>query len=87
MSAIISSLPEPNQRALQLLFLLLHKVSKNCEKNKMSPSNLSIVFGPVLLSNPSLDPMTAMSQQNRCNSCIQHMIEDADELFLKQQPT
>ena len=44
------ALPRENYRNIQYLFRFLHEVSKLEERNKMSPSNLSIVITPNVVS-------------------------------------
>ena len=46
---VIKMLPNESGKLLGLLCRLLRKVSMNQEINKMSPSNLAIVFSPTLL--------------------------------------
>lgn len=47
--AIINDLPDPNYATLRQLTLHLHKVAEHSAQNKMTPSNLAIVFGPTLM--------------------------------------
>lgn len=45
---MVQSLPEPNQAVLQVLLKLLLEVAEHREVNKMSFTNLAIVFSPTL---------------------------------------
>ncbi|XP_041736834.1 GEM-interacting protein-like isoform X1 [Coregonus clupeaformis] len=46
---LLERLPPYSYYTLQHMMRHLHRVSENYEENKMSPSNLGIVFGPTLL--------------------------------------
>ncbi|KAF5890526.1 rho GTPase-activating protein 21-like isoform X3 [Clarias magur] len=56
---LIHELPEHHYETLKFLSAHLKTVSENCEKNKMEPRNLAIVFGPTLVRT-SEDNMTHM---------------------------
>ncbi|XP_040037552.1 rho GTPase-activating protein 1 [Gasterosteus aculeatus] len=49
MKTLVESLPEENYEALRFLITFLAQVSANSEVNKMTNSNLAVVFGPNLL--------------------------------------
>ncbi|KAM8904600.1 rho GTPase-activating protein 1 isoform 1-T3 [Spinachia spinachia] len=49
MKTLVESLPEENYATLRFLITFLAKVSANSEVNKMTNSNLAVVFGPNLL--------------------------------------
>ncbi|KAM3850769.1 rho GTPase-activating protein 1 [Diretmus argenteus] len=49
MKTLLESLPEENYASLRYLIQFLAQVSSNSEVNKMSNSNLAVVFGPNLL--------------------------------------
>ena len=51
--AIINALPDSNYATLRVLTLHLHRVSQHSEKNRMTPSNLGICFGPTLMGPAS----------------------------------
>ncbi|KZP01550.1 RhoGAP-domain-containing protein [Calocera viscosa TUFC12733] len=48
----VNDLPDANYATLKFLMGHLHKVSQHADVNQMRISNLSIVFGPTLLSPP-----------------------------------
>ncbi|XP_030630631.1 rho GTPase-activating protein 21 [Chanos chanos] len=56
---LIHELPDHHYETLKFLSGHLKTVSENCEKNKMEPRNLAIVFGPTLVRS-SEDNMTNM---------------------------
>jgi Rho GTPase-activating protein RGD1 len=49
MHAIINDLPDPNYATLRQLTLHLNKVAEHSGQNRMTASNLAIVFGPTLM--------------------------------------
>lgn len=66
--------------------LCLHRVSEN-EENKMSPSNLGIVFGPTLL-RPLLStdmPMIALLETSYQAVLVEFLITHHDKVFGVQQ--
>eukprot|EP01103_Thecamoeba_quadrilineata_P016072 TRINITY_DN5277_c0_g1_i1.p2 TRINITY_DN5277_c0_g1~~TRINITY_DN5277_c0_g1_i1.p2 ORF type:complete len:427 (+),score=73.96 TRINITY_DN5277_c0_g1_i1:2177-3457(+) len=77
--ATINSLPQPNQTVLQHLIQLLNKISLHSRVNKMSASNLSIVFGPTILYSPKPDPLGF----DAVNKIVEIMIGQCPLLFKK----
>ncbi|KAK4935153.1 Rho GTPase-activating protein [Elasticomyces elasticus] len=47
--ALINGLPDPNYATLRTLVLHLNRIAQRSEKNKMTHSNLAIVFAPTLM--------------------------------------
>lgn len=47
--ALVNALPDPNYATLRVLSLHLHRVAQRSDKNKMTISNLAIVFAPTLM--------------------------------------
>ena len=47
--AVINGLPDPNYATLRVLTLHLARVAEHSGRNRMTPSNLAICFGPTLL--------------------------------------
>ncbi|KIX06204.1 uncharacterized protein Z518_04179 [Rhinocladiella mackenziei CBS 650.93] len=47
--ALVNALPDPNYATLRALALHLHRVAQHSDKNKMTNSNLAIVFAPTLM--------------------------------------
>ena len=82
MARTIASLPEPNFKALQLLFLLFVKIVQKSAVNLMNPTNLAIVFAPTLLRSATLEPLQIVADSQRCTGCVCHMIQNAEVLFL-----
>uniref|UniRef100_A0A8C9W5K7 Rho GTPase activating protein 21 n=2 Tax=Scleropages formosus TaxID=113540 RepID=A0A8C9W5K7_SCLFO len=84
---LLHELPEHHYETLKFLSAHLKTVSENCEKNKMEPRNLAIVFGPTLVRT-SEDNMTHMvthmpDQYRIVETLIQHydwfFTEDGDK--------
>ncbi|KIW78223.1 hypothetical protein Z517_08057 [Fonsecaea pedrosoi CBS 271.37] len=47
--ALVNALPDPNYATLRVLTIHLHKVAQHSARNKMTNSNLAIVFAPTLM--------------------------------------
>lgn len=52
---LLSSLPRPNVKTLKFMMEHLHRIQVEHDVNKMTPSNLSIVFWPTLIRPPLTD--------------------------------
>ncbi|KAE8283315.1 GEM-interacting protein [Larimichthys crocea] len=83
---LLQKLPSYCYSTLQHLMSHLQKVSENCE-NKMSPSNLGIVFGPTLL-RPLVSTdisMIALMETSYQAALVEFLITHHDEFFVHQQ--
>ncbi|XP_077413396.1 rho GTPase-activating protein 21 isoform X2 [Vanacampus margaritifer] len=78
---LIHKLPDHHYETLKFLCAHLKKVSDNCEKNKMEPRNLAIVFGPTLVRT-SEDNMTNMVNHmpDQCK-IVENLIQQYDWFF------
>ncbi|XP_040910693.1 rho GTPase-activating protein 21 isoform X2 [Toxotes jaculatrix] len=78
---LIHELPEHHYETLKFLCAHLKRVSDNCEKNKMEPRNLAIVFGPTLVRT-SEDNMTNMVNHmpDQCK-IVENLIQQYDWFF------
>ncbi|XP_074507437.1 rho GTPase-activating protein 21 isoform X3 [Sebastes fasciatus] len=78
---LIQELPDHHFETLKYLCAHLKKVSENCEKNKMEPRNLAIVFGPTLVRT-SEDNMTNMVNHmpDQCK-IVENLIQQYDWFF------
>ncbi|XP_062284464.1 rho GTPase-activating protein 21 isoform X1 [Scomber scombrus] len=78
---LIQELPDHHFETLKFLCAHLKKVSDNCEKNKMEPRNLAIVFGPTLVRT-SEDNMTNMVNHmpDQCK-IVENLIQQHDWFF------
>ncbi len=55
MHEVLTAMPEPNLKTLHFLVVHLNHVSQYSEENRMSASNLAIVFWPTLMRPPLVD--------------------------------
>ncbi|XP_061550006.1 rho GTPase-activating protein 21 isoform X1 [Phycodurus eques] len=78
---LIQELPDHHYETLKFLCAHLKRVSDNCEKNKMEPRNLAIVFGPTLVRT-SEDNMTNMVNHmpDQCK-IVENLIQQYDWFF------
>ncbi|KAM4551153.1 rho GTPase-activating protein 21 isoform 3-T3 [Odontesthes bonariensis] len=78
---LIYELPDHHFETLKFLCAHLKKVSDNCEKNKMEPRNLAIVFGPTLVRT-SEDNMTNMVNHmpDQCK-IVENLIQQFEWFF------
>ncbi|NWZ33926.1 RHG29 protein, partial [Brachypodius atriceps] len=58
---LLKQLPVPNYNTLQYLIGHLHRVADQCDENKMSASNLGIIFGPTLIRPRQTDATVSLS--------------------------
>uniref|UniRef100_A0A8K9XF57 Rho GTPase activating protein 23a n=1 Tax=Oncorhynchus mykiss TaxID=8022 RepID=A0A8K9XF57_ONCMY len=85
MKKLIRDLPDHYYHTLKFLVGHLKTVADHCEKNKMEPRNLALVFGPTLVRT-SEDNMTDMvthmpDRYKIVETLIQH-VSDVDVLFM-----
>ncbi|XP_015268850.1 PREDICTED: rho GTPase-activating protein 29 [Gekko japonicus] len=58
---LLKLLPAPNYNTLQFLIGHLHRVTEHSDENKMSASNLGIIFGPTLIRPRQTDATVSLS--------------------------
>ncbi|XP_077189051.1 rho GTPase-activating protein 29 isoform X2 [Paroedura picta] len=58
---LLKLLPAPNYNTLQFLIGHLHRVTEYSDENKMSASNLGIIFGPTLIRPRQTDATVSLS--------------------------
>ncbi|XP_060629956.2 rho GTPase-activating protein 29 isoform X1 [Anolis sagrei] len=58
---LLKLLPTPNYNTLQFLLGHLHRVTEHSDENKMSASNLGIIFGPTLIRPRQTDATLSLS--------------------------
>ncbi|XP_061701907.1 GEM-interacting protein isoform X2 [Syngnathoides biaculeatus] len=80
---LLEKLPPCSYNTLRHLIVHLHKVSRNNE-NKMSSSNLGIVFGPTLLRPPvcTEQPAVALQENTYQAFLVDFLISHNDEIFV-----
>ena len=72
---ILNTMPRPNLKTLQYMVKHLHKIQQKQEVNKMTASNLAIVFWPTLMRPPLIDladPSKQMGWQLAMTRIIEH---------------
>uniref|UniRef100_H3DCP6 Rho GTPase activating protein 21 n=1 Tax=Tetraodon nigroviridis TaxID=99883 RepID=H3DCP6_TETNG len=81
---LIHELPDHHYETLKFLCAHLKRVSGHCEKNKMEPRNLAIVFGPTLVRT-SEDNMANMVNHmpDQCK-IVENLIQQYDWFFLDE---
>ncbi|XP_048020356.1 rho GTPase-activating protein 29 isoform X1 [Megalobrama amblycephala] len=58
---LLRQLPGAHYKTLQFLITHLHRVTEQSEENKMTASNLGIIFGPTLIKPRQLDAEVSLS--------------------------
>uniref|UniRef100_A0A8C1Y4G8 Rho GTPase-activating protein 29 n=1 Tax=Cyprinus carpio TaxID=7962 RepID=A0A8C1Y4G8_CYPCA len=58
---LLRQLPAAHYKTLQFLITHLHRVSEQAEENKMTASNLGIIFGPTLIKPRQLEAEVSLS--------------------------
>ncbi|XP_060778680.1 rho GTPase-activating protein 29 isoform X2 [Neoarius graeffei] len=61
MKDLLRQLPSAHHKTLQFLMQHLHRVSEKAEENKMTASNLGIIFGPTLIKPRQTDAEVSLS--------------------------
>jgi len=81
-SNVFHSLPQLNQRLLSELASLVRLISapSNEEKNRMNVTNLSIVFAPSFLRNPSEDPLKLLENSKYETRFTEHLFRVIAEI-------
>ncbi len=78
---ILEDMSGPCFDSLGYLCRFLKKVSNHKGINKMSASNLAVVFAPNILVSKDKDPLLTMAEIPKTIKCLSHLIEHASELF------
>jgi len=78
---LILELPPFNKTVLEYLVRFLHNLSKRWKINKMTPSNLAIVFAPNLLYPKEREMMKLMEENFHSNGIMESVIEQFNYVF------
>lgn len=78
---ILQKLPDDNYKLLSFIFRFLIKVIDRKDLNKMTSSNLAIVFGPNLLW--SKDNCASLSSISAINYFTQFLLDNYKSIFIK----
>ncbi|RWS27062.1 rho GTPase-activating protein 19-like protein [Leptotrombidium deliense] len=74
-------LPTSVRKFVQNLILMLHKVTQNCEQNKMDSRSLATLFSPHLLCPKNLTAKDMQKYSGVLSDELQFMIDNVEELF------
>eukprot|EP01121_Diplochlamys_sp_Union-15-3_P007953 TRINITY_DN2069_c0_g2_i1.p1 TRINITY_DN2069_c0_g2~~TRINITY_DN2069_c0_g2_i1.p1 ORF type:complete len:578 (+),score=78.64 TRINITY_DN2069_c0_g2_i1:70-1803(+) len=85
MKVALAKLPPANYALLKELFLFLNLVSRYSEKNKMTVSNLAIVFTPNVLRASSVGDTNLMNLMKE-NKVVSVLIESSHKFFSSEKP-
>ncbi|XP_011495256.1 PREDICTED: rho GTPase-activating protein 1 isoform X2 [Ceratosolen solmsi marchali] len=78
---ILEKLPEDNYHLLKYIVQFLSRVMDRCDLNKMTSSNLAVVFGPNLVRAPPSRGMS-LSAIGPINQFIDYVFTDQDKIFI-----
>ena len=78
---LIKQLPQTNFKLLSKLILLLSKVCRRSDENKMTSSNLGIVFGPTLFWQRETNLMTEMLGNTNTSDVVSLLLDEYEILF------
>ena len=76
---LVAQLPPVNRALAAALFALLAKVAARSDVNKMTPSNLAIVFAPSILSPQTQNALLTLTDLNSAQTAVEFLIVDAVE--------
>ncbi|RZF35175.1 hypothetical protein LSTR_LSTR012380 [Laodelphax striatellus] len=78
---ILEKLPEDNYQVLKYIVLFLSKVMDRCDLNKMTSSNLAVVFGPNLVWSPNRRQIN-LSSFGPINMFTDFVLMHHDQIFI-----
>ncbi|XP_041863482.1 oligophrenin-1-like isoform X2 [Melanotaenia boesemani] len=78
--SIIYQLPEKNREMLELLITHLVNVCSHSDENRMTPSNMAVIFGPTLMRAKE-ETVAAMLDIKFQNIVVEILIEDYKKIF------
>jgi hypothetical protein len=79
--AIINSLPDPNYATLRVLTFHLNQVAQHSEKNRMTPSNLAICFGPTFMGQNGPSPCRDIRDAGWQAKVVETILNNAFQIF------
>ncbi|XP_062487061.1 GEM-interacting protein [Pezoporus occidentalis] len=87
MKEVLSKLPGSNYNTLRHLMAHLYRVAENYKENKMSPSNLGIVFGPTLVraGTRSDASVSCLLDSGYRAQLVEFLIENYERVFGHQE--
>ncbi|KAF7243941.1 GEM-interacting protein [Varanus komodoensis] len=80
---LLSKLPATNYNTLRHLIAHLYRVAERYKENKMSPSNLGIIFGPTLIRPPasSYVSMSCLVESGYQSQMVEFLILNYERIF------
>ncbi|XP_032139304.1 rho GTPase-activating protein 1 isoform X3 [Sapajus apella] len=81
---VLQTLPEENYRVLRFLTAFLVQISAHSDQNKMTNTNLAVVFGPNLLW--AKDAAITLKAINPINTFTKFLLDHQGELFPSPDP-
>ncbi|XP_031771452.1 rho GTPase-activating protein 1 isoform X3 [Apis florea] len=78
---VLEKLPEDNYKVLKYIVQFLSRVMDRCDLNKMTSSNLAVVFGPNLVRAPPSRGMS-LSAIGPINQFIDFLFTHQDKIFI-----
>lgn len=82
---LLKQMPPTNYQLLCKLLRLLVKVSELSDENKMTSSNIGIVFGPTLFWQKETNLMSEMMGNNNTNDIVSILIDEYAKIFKVQK--
>lgn len=82
---VLALLPSTHYAVAREVFRILALVAEQEDKNRMSPSNIAIVFGPLLL-RPRVESFASTLNIVGVSQVIKALIEHREEIFSQEQP-
>ncbi|EGC29951.1 hypothetical protein DICPUDRAFT_158397 [Dictyostelium purpureum] len=79
--SLLSALPKENYDLLQILLKFLYTIQLHSNKNKMTSSNLAIVFSPTLLRPKEESLETMMTDSNTISEIVKILIDEFNALY------
>ncbi|KAL6070400.1 Rho GTPase-activating protein 29, variant 2 [Balamuthia mandrillaris] len=79
---LMQELPPHNRVLAEILFLFLARMVEHVEHNKMTASNLAMIFGPLLL-RPQIETIDSMMHGPKVTAIVKHLVEHYDQIFRK----
>jgi integrin-linked kinase-associated serine/threonine phosphatase 2C len=79
---LVQQLPANNRALCEILLLFLARVVEHSDKNKMSSTNLAMLFGALLLQPPTTNlSLDTMLHGPKITSVVKYMIDAYDDVF------
>eukprot|EP01080_Neovahlkampfia_damariscottae_P011330 gene11330-4142_t len=84
---VLNYLPSSNKKILSHLCLTLHEISQNSKINKMTTTNLAVVFSPNILSHVNISFANVVVELKQSQDVVELLIREAAYYFIKARDT